>query len=224
MSDTKGPGNDPSMDDILASIRKIISDDEARGQAGAAASKAPQAGTTPAPTGLPDDVLLLTDLVDEPATGPSQRPALAPEAPKTDTGGAASSAARSTAPASSSVIPLSAPMPPGQSAAAASISVSTSASSAESPVKQPTADKSLVEPSAAGVAASAFERLNQAVQESVPQPKASDPGPSLGPGGRNLEDIVKELLRPMLKEWLDKNLPTVVERFVEREIVRLTRR
>jgi len=27
MSDTKGPGNDPSMDDILASIRKIISDD-----------------------------------------------------------------------------------------------------------------------------------------------------------------------------------------------------
>ena len=41
---------------------------------------------------------------------------------------------------------------------------------------------------------------------------------------RNLEDIVKELLRPMLKEWLDKNLPTMVERFVEREIVRLTRR
>ena len=33
MSDPKGPGNDPSMDDILASIRKIISDDEARVQA-----------------------------------------------------------------------------------------------------------------------------------------------------------------------------------------------
>ena len=32
MSDTKGAGNDPSMDDILASIRKIISDDEARAQ------------------------------------------------------------------------------------------------------------------------------------------------------------------------------------------------
>ena len=32
MSDTKGANNDPSMDDILASIRKIISDDEARAQ------------------------------------------------------------------------------------------------------------------------------------------------------------------------------------------------
>ena len=32
------------------------------------------------------------------------------------------------------------------------------------------------------------------------------------------------MLRPMLKEWLDRNLPPMVERFVEREIVRLTRR
>ncbi len=90
-------------------------------------------------------------------------------------------------------------------------------------MKHPPADRSLVEPGTAGLTASAFDRLSQAVQESVPQP-ASDPGPSVGPNGRNLEDIVKELLRPMLKEWLDKNQPTMVERFVEREIVRLTRR
>jgi cell pole-organizing protein PopZ len=36
--------------------------------------------------------------------------------------------------------------------------------------------------------------------------------------------MVKEMLRPMLKEWLDRNLPPMVERIVEREIVRLTRR
>ena len=53
-------------------------------------------------------------------------------------------------------------------------------------------------------------------------PAAQDPGPAVG--GRNLEDIVKDMLRPMLKEWLDKNLPPMVERYVEREIVRLTRR
>ena len=41
---------------------------------------------------------------------------------------------------------------------------------------------------------------------------------------QDLEDIVKEMLRPMLKEWLDRNLPPMVERYVEREIVRLTRR
>ena len=87
-------------------------------------------------------------------------------------------------------------------------------------MKQPT--DTLVEPGAAGVAASAFERLSQAVQESVPSPAAQDPGPAVG--GRSLEDIVTEILRPMLKEWLDKNLPPMVESFVEREIVRLTRR
>ena len=39
-----------------------------------------------------------------------------------------------------------------------------------------------------------------------------------------LDNVVKETLRPMLKEWLDQNLPQLVERYVEREIVRLTRR
>lgn len=32
------------------------------------------------------------------------------------------------------------------------------------------------------------------------------------------------MLRPMLKDWLDTNLPPMVERYVEREIARLTRR
>ena len=87
-------------------------------------------------------------------------------------------------------------------------------------MKQPS--DTLVEAGAAGVASSAFDRLSQAVQDNVPAPVAQDPGPTVG--GRNLEDIVKEMLRPMLKEWLDKNLPPLVERYVEREIVRLTRR
>jgi cell pole-organizing protein PopZ len=42
--------------------------------------------------------------------------------------------------------------------------------------------------------------------------------------GKTVEDLVKEMLRPMLKDWLDRNLPPMVERYVEREIVRLTRR
>ena len=84
-------------------------------------------------------------------------------------------------------------------------------------------DQSLVGASVAGAASSAFDRLSQAVQESVPPPAAADPGPIMG-GGKTLEDVVKEMLKPMLKEWLDRNLPPMVERFVEREIVRLTRR
>ena len=38
-----------------------------------------------------------------------------------------------------------------------------------------------------------------------------------------LEDVVREALRPMLKTWLDKNLPRVVERMVQAEIERVAR-
>jgi cell pole-organizing protein PopZ len=38
-----------------------------------------------------------------------------------------------------------------------------------------------------------------------------------------LEDVVRETLRPMLKSWLDENLPGVVERMVQAEIERVAR-
>lgn len=191
MSAAKGPANDPSMDDILASIRKIISDDEARAQVtgqqpGAAPAGRPQA-TAPAIPPAPrsaassDDVLLLTDLVEE----PTMSAANSPETPRLD--------------------PVAATDMPQPSVAA------------------PT-DNSLVGAGVAGVASSAFARLNQAVRDSVPVPAAEEPGPALGNGGKTIEDLVKEMLQPMLKEWLDKNLPPMVERYVEREISRLTRR
>jgi cell pole-organizing protein PopZ len=40
---------------------------------------------------------------------------------------------------------------------------------------------------------------------------------------RTLEDLVKEMLRPMLKSWLDDNLPGLVERLVRAEIERVSR-
>ena len=33
-----------------------------------------------------------------------------------------------------------------------------------------------------------------------------------------LDDVVREALRPMLKSWLDENLPRVVERMVQAEV------
>ena len=41
--------------------------------------------------------------------------------------------------------------------------------------------------------------------------------------GRTLEDLVREMLRPMLKVWLDDNLPSLVERLVRAEIERVSR-
>ena len=45
----------------------------------------------------------------------------------------------------------------------------------------------------------------------------------LGNNARTLEDLVKEMLRPMLKGWLDDNLPNMVERIVRAEIERVSR-
>lgn len=185
MAEPKG-ADDPSMDDILASIRKIISDDEARAQAsnqppasGRSAVAPPRIG----PDGARDDVLLLTELIEEPK---------------------------------SAVVPPPLPLPRVDPVRAAEMPQPSIA-----PARA--ADPSLVGGGAAGSTASAFARLNQAVQDSVPPPAAADPGPSLA-SGKTVEELVKETLRPMLKEWLDQNLPQLVERYVEREIVRLTRR
>lgn len=184
MADPKS-ANDPSMDDILASIRKIISDDEARAQVGA--QQAAQSSGRPAvvpPIPGRDDVLLLTDLIEE---------------PKSD------------------AVPPPIPLPRIDPVRAAEM---------PQPSVEParSADPTLVGGGAATTTASAFSRLNQAVQDSVLQPAAPDPGPVVGVGGKTVEELVKETLRPMLKEWLDQNLPQLVERYVEREIVRLTRR
>lgn len=40
---------------------------------------------------------------------------------------------------------------------------------------------------------------------------------------RSIEDMAQEMLRPMLQEWLDDNLPTLVERLVREEIERVAR-
>jgi hypothetical protein len=45
----------------------------------------------------------------------------------------------------------------------------------------------------------------------------------LGAMHRTLEDMVLDLMRPMLKDWLDEHLPTLVQRLVQDEIGRLVR-
>ncbi len=49
-------------------------------------------------------------------------------------------------------------------------------------------------------------------------------GTPIGNGGRTIEDLVKEVMRPMIKQWLDDNLPHMVERMVRKEIDRIARR
>lgn len=201
MSDGKGlPNKDPSMDDILASIRKIISDDEARAQVGSLRNATAGPGerppvippVLPSAPGARDDVLLLTEIVEEPRPMPNEQPAALPQ-----------------------IDPVNAAEVPQPS---------TEPAIRETPAARTSSGEALVGAGVAGATSSAFARLNQAVQDSVPPPAATDPGPRVGGSAQTIEDLVKEMLRPMLKEWLDTNLPPMVERYVEREIARLTRR
>jgi len=60
-------------------------------------------------------------------------------------------------------------------------------------------------------AADAFASLNQAVEENA---IFTESGPRIG-------ELVQDALRPMLKEWLDENLKTIVERAVTKEVKRI---
>lgn len=67
----------------------------------------------------------------------------------------------------------------------------------------------LVSAPAAAAAAAAFGRLSGNM--AMPAP------------GRTLEDVVRELLRPLLQQWLDENLPGIVQRAVDAEVSRIAR-
>ena len=49
---------------------------------------------------------------------------------------------------------------------------------------------------------------------------SAPPAPQVNP----LEDMLREMLKPVLKQWLDENLPRIVDEHVKREITRITGR
>ena len=69
----------------------------------------------------------------------------------------------------------------------------------------------------------AEQLLGPATQAAVRSSITRLNGLGLGNTGATIESLMRDMLRPMLKEWLDENLPSVVERMVEREISRISR-
>ncbi|HEX7758144.1 MAG TPA: DUF2497 domain-containing protein [Caulobacteraceae bacterium] len=186
MSEQSAP--EPTMEEILASIRRIISEDEpAEGEEAAApAAEMPQleplaTATPPAPSSASeDDVLELTDRVagDEPQTlGDLEIQTRHEEAePEPE--------------------PL--PMPEPEPIVA------------QSPPPAPLrADEHLVGDPASEAAAMAFGKLSATI--------------AMPAEGRTLEDVVREMLRPLLKAWLDENLPGIVQTTVDQEVERIAR-
>jgi cell pole-organizing protein PopZ len=72
-------------------------------------------------------------------------------------------------------------------------------------------------------AASAPQILSRSTVSAVESAFNSLANTVLSNNARTLEDLVKEMLRPMLKSWLDDNLPGLVERIVKAEIERVSR-
>ena len=72
-------------------------------------------------------------------------------------------------------------------------------------------EDALVDAAPASAAAGMFAALSENLRVSSEQ-------------GQTLEGIVREMMRPMLKQWLDDNLPSIVEEKVQAEVERIARR
>jgi hypothetical protein len=200
---TEPPPPEQSMEEILASIRQIISED----LASVAAAENPDA-RVPQAEGEDDDVLILT----EPAPSDPSPWAPPPERPA-DHPAEASSDSASDAPAESHVAEPRAEAGNGEPddrggepVAGRSLAL---ASSAELPV---------VAPETAAVVAASFERLTFVVENTPPPPPFA-----VSQHGTTLEDITREILTPVIKAWLDENLPAIVRARVDEEVERITR-
>ena len=157
------PDQEPSIEEILASIRQIISDDDEEKPAEAAPAPTPE----PVKEEPADDVLELTEAIEPPAPAPAPEPEeedieidLMDNEPEEDEG--------------------------------------------EDILSDATREATLA----------AMAKLSGGMP--INRSRSYD--------GVTLEDIVREMLHPMLREWMDANLPKMVERLVAKELEKLARR
>jgi uncharacterized protein len=76
----------------------------------------------------------------------------------------------------------------------------------------------LLSATAATAASGAFAKLSQAYQRTPAEESIADDS------GRTVEQFIEDMIRPVLKDWLDENLPAIVDRLVEKEIQKIARR
>ena len=182
MPDNAKLPSEPSMEEIIASISRIITDD-----------KRPAEPVPPA-SGEKRGILELTEVVNEDG-----------------------SVRRVTPPAD---YPNP---PPAEPAAAVDPSIATATARSEPGPADP---KAGIEPrserdrilssATSGAAAAAFAQLG-----SLPRARRREGELPLGSADRTLEDMVRNMLRPMLQTWLDEHLPGIVEKLVREEIARV---
>jgi cell pole-organizing protein PopZ len=196
--------HEPSMEEILASIRQIISED---GDAASAERKDAKPVDPAEAKAAPDADLEEARMAkpSKPENAPEQGASMKPQTADTQTKPAAQPSASSSAPGVPTPMQRTEPFRHAEPAPAANAGRSSFPASLNSAPKDE--GKLLSERSNAEVSSS-FSVLAHTI---------------LAQNARTLEDLVAEMLRPMLKEWLDDNLPSLVERLVREEIERVSR-
>jgi cell pole-organizing protein PopZ len=235
---------EPSMEEILASIRRIIADDEAKPAtaekppsvtpsvkpekpaAAAPAPKSPAIRDVPAPARAaraapPPVVPAPPPVAPEPAANNSQDDIDAMLAGLDD----ATSEAEIRQPLPEGEVfdltdEMALPDPPQSSFQKIDPSDDLEFTDARTSHKQPSFEPHLGEIPASPAPPQILSRSTVSAVESAFNSLAHT---VLSNNARTLEDLVKEMLRPMLKSWLDDNLPGLVERIVKAEIERVSR-
>jgi uncharacterized protein len=244
---------EPSMEEILASIRRIIADDEAK-------PPAPEkpAAVTPAKSEKPAAAAPVAKALPIKETPPSPAPATQAVPVKAPT-----SAKPVPAPASPPPAPVASNSQDDIDALLNGLDEATGPEEIRPPLPDPEVfdltDEMAVAPPepprvsfqrvelqddvefAESVASRALHRqpafeppvlesgspaqqiLSRSTVSAVESAFNSLANTVLSNNARTLEDLVKEMLRPMLKSWLDDNLPGLVERIVKAEIERVSR-
>ena len=193
---------EPSMEEILASIRRIIADDDNKPPVKPEA-KAPEPPKAPPPAPKPapppaaamkqDDIDAMLAGLDEPAEPEPPPPEPEPDVLELTAAMQAPAPSFRKIDAQQDVVFEEPREPPPRR-----------------PEPRPAApsEPAIMSHATAAAVDSAFNALAHTV---------------LVQNAKTLEDLVKEMLRPMLQHWLDNNLPTMVERLVRQEIERVAR-
>lgn len=169
---------EPTMEEILASIRRIISEDDAPESEDSKPGDPPEAEVAEAPA---------LELPPEPE--PEPEPELTAAADEDD-----------------DVLELTERV---ETVGDLDVYSPTTAPAAEPEAFSLDLEEGLVGPAAASAAASAFGQLSASIL--------------MGNADLTLEQLVREMLRPMLKDWLDANLPRIVQATVDAEVERIAR-
>jgi cell pole-organizing protein PopZ len=243
---------EPSMEEILASIRRIIADDEAKppaaekpsNSAGAAklerpaaalAAKAPVMNNIP-PSAIPAAQAAAAKAAPpvKPAPPPPPPPAPPPAASNSQDDIDAMLAGLDEATSEAEIRPASPEVEvfeltdemavPVPQPAFKKVEPRDDLEFSEMPATKAVHRRPAFEPPPFESEAPAPQQiLSRSTVSAVESAFNSLANTVLSNNARTLEDLVKEMLRPMLKSWLDDNLPGLVERIVKAEIERVSR-